>query len=124
MESGRTRIETGHKAEQLAEQYLANNGLRLIERNYRCRGGEIDLVMEDERTLVFIEVRYRKHRSFGGAAESVDRRKQLRLIHAAQHYLLRGKHTERACRFDVIAVSPGKTGKPQVHWIKNAIELD
>lgn len=124
MESGKTRTETGREAEQLAENYLAKNGLRLVERNYRCRGGEIDLVMDDKTTLIFIEVRYRKHQSFGGAAASVDWRKQQRLIHAAQHYLQCRQLTNRPCRFDVIAVSPGNNGKPVMQWIKNAIELD
>lgn len=123
METGKTRTDTGRNAEQLAEKYLTSNGLRLIERNYRCRGGEIDLVMDDNKSLIFIEVRYRKHHTFGGAAASVDWRKQQRLVHAAQHYLQRRQVTDRPCRFDVIAVSPGKSGKPVLQWIRNAIEL-
>ncbi|MCW8829513.1 MAG: YraN family protein [Gammaproteobacteria bacterium] len=121
---GRTRTEIGQQAELLAAEYLSNNGLRLIERNYRCRGGEIDLVMEDGMGLVFVEVRYRKHQAFGGAAASVDRHKQQRLIRAAQYYLQRKHCADRPCRFDVIAVSPGPQGKPALQWIRNAIELD
>lgn len=122
MESGKTQLETGRRAEQLAELYLGKQGLRLRKRNYRCRGGEIDLIMEHGNTLVFVEVRYRTHRTFGGAVESIDRRKQQRLIHAAQHYLQRHQD-DVPCRFDVIAISPGKGTQPHLQWITNAIEV-
>lgn len=122
MENGKTRIETGKLAEDFAERYLERHGLRLIERNYRCRGGEIDLVMRDGKSVVFVEVRYRKHHSFGGAAASVDWRKQQRLVIAAQHYLQRQAPGDPPCRFDVIAVSPGNDSELSVQWIKNAIE--
>lgn len=122
MENGKTRTEIGRHSEQYAEHYLKQQGLRLLERNYRCRGGEIDLVMQDNRTLVFVEVRYRKHLSFGGAAASVDWRKQQRLVHAAEHYLQRQRTGDRPCRFDVIAITPGDDGTPQLQWIQNAIE--
>lgn len=122
MESGKTRMETGRCAEQFAENYLIENGLRLRQRNYRCRGGEIDLVMEDHGVVVFVEVRYRKHRSFGGAAASVDRRKQQRLIVAAQHYLQR-QLGDNPCRFDVVAMGPGSGSRPSLQWITNAIEI-
>ncbi len=123
MRIGKRRIEIGRQAEHHAERYLSQNGLRLLERNYRCRGGEIDLVMSEGQTLVFIEVRYRTHQSFGGAAASVDRRKQQRLIQAAQHYLQRQRSMDEPCRFDVVAIAPGKDGNPSLQWIKNAIEL-
>ncbi len=124
MESGKTtRQAIGQHAEQLAEQYLTQRGLRLLERNYRCRGGEIDLIMTDEsEALVFVEVRYRKHQAFGGAAASVDQRKQQRLLLAANHYLQRSRAMERRCRFDVVAISPARDGQNQVQWISNAIE--
>ncbi len=123
MEIGKTRQAIGQHAEQLAEHYLLNQGLRLQQRNYRCRGGEIDLIMLEGETLVFVEVRYRKHQGFGGAAASVDRRKQQRLRLAAQHYLQRHP-ANRACRFDVIAISPTAGGQNNVQWITNAIESD
>lgn len=124
MRIGKRRIEIGRKAEQHAERYLSQNGLQLLERNYRCRGGEIDLVMSEGQTLVFIEVRYRSHQSFGGAAASVDRHKQQRLLLAAQHYLQQQRSADRPCRFDVVAIDPGKDGTPSLQWIKNAIELN
>lgn len=124
MEYGKTTKETGKQAERYAESFLQRQGLKLIERNYRCRGGEIDLIMRDGEMQVFVEVRYRKHQNFGGAAASVNRQKQSRLIVAAQHYLQRQAPKDPPCRFDVVAVSPGKSGNPAVQWIKNAIEMD
>lgn len=124
METGSNKTEIGRLAEQLAERYLKAKGLKLVARNYRCRGGEIDLIMDDGTSQVFVEVRYRKHLSFGGAAASVDRKKQQRLLLAAQHYLQRQGSTDKACRFDVIAISPDRNGQPALEWIQNAIGLD
>jgi len=124
MENGKTRQAIGRHAEQLAEKYLQQQGLKLLQRNYRCRGGEIDLVMTDRDALVFVEVRYRKHQCFGGAMASVDRHKQQRLLRAAQHYLQRHRNSDMACRFDVVAVSPGQDGAHALQWITNAIESD
>lgn len=123
MENGKARSNTGKLAEEFAERYLRQHGLRIIDRNYRCRGGEIDLVMSEGKAVVFVEVRYRKHQSFGGAIASVDWRKQQRLVHAAQHFLQRQAASEPPCRFDVIAVSPGADGNLSVQWIKNAFEI-
>lgn len=122
MENGKTRQAIGRHAEQLAERYLQSQGLQLQQRNYRCRGGEIDLVMNEGETLVFVEVRYRKHQGFGGAAASVDYRKQQRLLLAAQHYLQKHRAENRPCRFDVVAVTPGNDGQNAIEWITNAIE--
>ena len=77
----------GAQAEQAAAAYLVKRGLQLVEKNYRCRFGEIDLIMRAGVTLVFVEVRSRSSRAFGGAAASIDARKQRKLIAAAQHYL-------------------------------------
>ncbi len=122
MESGKTRQAIGRHAEQLAEHYLQQHGLLTRQRNYRCRGGEIDLIMSDGETLVFIEVRYRKHQGFGGAAASVDRHKQQRLLLAAQHYLQKQHAANQPCRFDVVAITPGNNGQNAIEWITNAIE--
>ncbi|HEY9147442.1 MAG TPA: YraN family protein [Gammaproteobacteria bacterium] len=122
--TGNCRTETGRHAEQLAERYLGGKGLRLLARNYRCRGGEIDLIMSDGDSLVFVEVRYRKHQHFGGAAASVDRRKQQRLILAAQYYLQQTRSSSLPCRFDVVAISPGGHDGPRIEWLTNAFELD
>lgn len=122
MECGKTRQAIGRHAEQYAEKYLHQQGLQLLQRNYRCRGGEIDLIMTDDETLVFVEVRYRRHQGFGGAAASVDRYKQQRLLVAAQHYLQKHHAGNHPCRFDVVAVMPGKNGQNAIEWITNAIE--
>jgi putative endonuclease len=108
----------GRQAETRAWQYLRERGLRLRERNYRSRRGELDLVVEDGDSLVFVEVRYRSHPGYGSGAESVDRRKQARLIACAQHYMQRHPQlARRPCRFDVISV--GAAGGA-VEWIRDA----
>jgi len=122
--NGKSRTEQGQLAEQQASEYLTRQGLKLITRNYRCRSGEIDLVMQGRDTLVFVEVRFRSDSSFGGAAASVDRRKQQKLLIAAQHYLQKHHAFNRPCRFDVVAVLPGRDGMLTFDWIKNAFELD
>lgn len=121
---GKSRSEQGKEAEQHAAEYLQRQGLRPLACNYRCRSGEIDLIMQSHDSLVFIEVRFRRHSTFGGAAASVDRRKQLRLLATAQHYLQRHKASNQPCRFDVVAVLPGPDGTLSFDWIKNAFELD
>lgn len=100
----------------MACTYLEHAGLKLVTRNYRCPQGEIDLVMNDHDTLVFVEVRYRRSNAFGTPAETVDRRKQARLQAAASHYLLT-QRADRACRFDVIAVS-GRDAR--IEWLRDA----
>lgn len=111
--------ETGAKAEERARIYLEQQGLRLVEQNYRCRQGEIDLIMQDGGTLAFVEVRYRKSTGFGSPAESVTPSKQQRIITTAAHYL-QSKHARKMppCRFDMLAI----VGKEQqnINWIKDA----
>jgi len=108
----------GREVEDQARQYLAARGLRLLQRNFRSRHGEIDLVMQDRDSLVFIEVRYRRSPAFGSAAESVDQRKQARLLACARRYLqLHPQCAQLPCRFDVISVNgAGNT----LDWIRNA----
>ncbi len=115
-----SKRKVGDKFEQQACRYLQKQGLKLKERNANFRVGEIDLVMQDGEYLVFVEVRFRKAQAFGGAAASVDRRKQQKLIKAAQLYLL--KHFANqppACRFDVVAIEDSLKGS-NINWIKNA----
>lgn len=112
-----TTRQRGIEAEQQAEAYLDQRGLRAVARNYRTPRGELDLVMQDGETLVFVEVRYRKNTGFGGAAESVHRAKQQRVIAAAQHYLQRRRLMQSACRFDVVLLEHGK-----ISWIKDAFQ--
>ncbi len=122
--NGKSRIEQGQQAEQQAAEYLKRQGLRPVAQNYRCHRGEIDLIMQSHDSLVFVEVRFRRHTSFGGAAASVDRHKQQKLLATAQHYLQRYHAFHRPCRFDVVAVVPGQDGKLTFEWIRNAFELD
>ena len=114
--------EIGNDAEGHAEQFLSRRGLRLVTRNYRCRRGEIDIVMRDSDTLVFVEVRRRTGGTFGGGLESVDARKQTRLVAAAEHYLTM-KHVgdERPCRFDVVAID-GPFPNVTIEWVRDAFE--
>lgn len=107
---------TGQSGEDDALKHLQQHGLTLQERNFLCKGGEIDLVMKDRDTLVFVEVRKRAPSQYGGAAASVTASKQRRLIIAAQVYLKRYKMPP-PCRFDVIAIDGA-----ELTWLKNAIE--
>ncbi len=114
--------ETGRRAEDAACDYLQARGLSLVERNYLCPRGEIDLIMRDARTTVFVEVRYRRSIRFGSGAESVDRRKQGKLLATAAHYLqLHPKAAKQACRFDVVSLTGGGD-QPQLDWIPNAFQ--
>ncbi len=115
-----SKRKIGKQFEQQACRYLLKQGLKLKEKNANFRVGEIDLIMQDGEYLVFIEVRFRGEKAFGGAAASVDRRKQQKLIKAAQLYLL--KHFANQpppCRFDVVAIQDSPQG-PSINWIKNA----
>lgn len=114
---GRTAAQvSGQRGEDAALAYLLRQGLALVARNFRCRRGEIDLIMQDGDTLVFVEVRSRAPGRHGGAAASVTPRKQARLLAAAESYL-QGLRQPPACRFDVIAIDGAA-----LDWITNAIE--
>jgi putative endonuclease len=118
-----TTRKVGEEAERLAQRFLEQKGLTLINRNYHCRRGEIDLIMRDGNFLVFIEVRYRKNDIYGSAAESVTKQKQRRLLASAGYYLQNEKLYENiSCRFDVITVS-GQYN-PQIEWIKDAFQAE
>jgi len=106
----------GKLAEAMAADYLQLRGLRLLERNYSCRLGEIDLILADGPALVFAEVRLRRNLDYGGAAASITAAKRQRILRAARHYL--SGRPERPCRFDVIlldALDPSR-----IEWIKDA----
>ncbi|AON57070.1 YraN family protein [Herbaspirillum seropedicae] len=111
-----SRQRTGEAAEQQALTHLRQQGLQLLERNYRCQGGEIDLIMREGDTVVFVEVRARASASYGGAAASVTPAKQRRLILAAQRWLQAQAGTP-PCRFDVVTLDG-----QQLQWLRNAIE--
>lgn len=105
----------GRDAEERAARHLARHGLQILARNYRCRGGEIDLVCRDGATLVFVEVRLRTNSGYGGAAASITPAKQRRLVLAANHYLA-GKSLP-ACRFDAVLLDG-----ENIDWIRNAFD--
>lgn len=107
----------GQTAESRAAAHLESRGLKLVARNWRCRFGEIDLVMQDGATLVFVEVRLRSRSDFGGAAASVTPAKQKKLLAAARQYLATLR-TLPPCRFDVVALS----GNAPPEWIRNAFD--
>ena len=107
----------GTEAELDAQHYLQTQGLQPLTRNHRCRGGEIDLVMRHADALVFVEVRLRRNPAYGGALASVDRRKQQRLVRAAQHYLQHNPWPG-PCRFDVVGIDAAG----HYSWIRNAFE--
>ena len=106
----------GAEAEAMAAAFLERRGLRMLERNYRCRLGEIDLIARDGDTTVFIEVRQRTSSAFGGAAASITARKRMRLLRAARFYLSRLKSTP-ACRFDALLI---EGDPPRIDWIRDA----
>lgn len=122
------RHQSGNQGESLACEYLLEKGLVLIERNYSCKVGEVDLIMQDqdmgEECLVFVEVRFRTGAEHYDAAESITPGKQRTLVACAKQYLVSiDKYDKIACRFDVIAIN-GALRKDNIHWYKNAIEAN
>lgn len=108
--------QRGADAESLAARHLTENGLRIIERNYRTRFGEIDLIARDGTTLVFVEVRQRRSSAYGGAAASITISKQKKLLRAARQYL-GNQPTLAACRFDAVLIE----GSPaRIEWVRDA----
>lgn len=112
----------GNQAEAIALKYLLGQGLTLVQQNYLTPLGEIDIIMIDKlsQILVFIEVRYRSNTAFGSAVETVDGKKQAKIIKTAQHYLQQNsKYKDWICQFDVIGVE-SDLKYPKINWIKNA----
>jgi putative endonuclease len=124
-----TTQEIGKQTEQAAKEFLQQHGLTLIEENYLCKLGEIDLIMRDNDQLVFIEVKYRRSCHYGSGYEAVTHKKQKNIINTARYFLALHKLTENiSCRFDIVSMSPKKfstiTSKKHnpfnINWIKNA----
>ncbi|MEB5250277.1 YraN family protein [Pseudomonas aeruginosa] len=116
--------DKGRQAEELACAHLRRQGLATLGKNWTCRRGELDLVMLDGDTVVFVEVRSRRHRAWGGALESIDARKWQRLILSAELFLQQeARWAKRPCRFDVVTVdtSDGQS-PPRLDWIQNAFD--
>ncbi len=112
----------GQEGERIAERYLSKKGYRLVERNYRCPVGEVDLIVLDRRVIVFVEVKTRRHERFGVPLESVHPRKQQKMIKAALWFLSDHKLHERDARFDVVGISFGGQ-EPVVEHIENAFDV-
>ncbi|MBS3785430.1 MAG: YraN family protein [Gammaproteobacteria bacterium] len=109
----------GDQAENQALQYLEQQGLKLITRNFQIRRGEIDLIMQHADELVFIEVRTRSNTAYGDGVESINRSKRLRLVAAASAYLQRQRY-DMPARFDVVSID----GQGQINWIADAFRAD
>jgi putative endonuclease len=109
----------GNQAEKVALSYLEQQGLTLIEKNYQTRLGEIDLIMQDGKSIVFVEVRLRKNNLFGGASESITQAKQRKIAKVAEQFLQH--HGNQACRFDAIVME--KAEIQHIQWIKHAFEV-
>ena len=115
------RQQKGRHFETAALHFLQTHAMQLVERNYRCRLGEIDLVVLDRATVVFVEVRYRRNSNHGPAFATVDARKQHKIRNAARHFLCRYKQYQNCvCRFDVLGIETDSADKPLIHWIPNA----
>ena len=117
-----SRINKGKAAEEIACSHLKQHGLKLVDKNFYSRYGEIDLIMKDQSTLVFIEVRYRKNLDYGGALESVTPSKQKK-IHTTALYYMQKKGGEYNSRFDVVALTGNDINNQNqlsIEWIQNA----
>ena len=115
-----TTEQTGQAGELLAEQFLKKQGYRIVERNFRCKFGEIDLIGFKKGVLSFIEVKTRSSDAFGQPIDSVDKAKQRRLVRLANYYLYKKKAGDTLpCRFDVVSVLMNKD-KPEIEFIQNA----
>ena len=122
MQANNGKLLLGKEGERVAELYLQKKGYKLVERNYRCSGGELDLIVLDRRVVVFVEVKTRTGIGFGSPLEAVESHKQRRMIRAAQFFLAEKNLQQRDARFDVVGVSwPGR--EPVVEHIENAFEL-
>ena len=116
------KLLLGQEGERLAERYLQKKGYKLVERNYLCAVGELDLIVLDRRVVVFVEVKTRTGHGFGSPLEAVEFRKQRKMIQAAQFFLSAKGLQQREARFDVIGISwPGR--EPVVEHIENAFDL-
>ncbi|MBQ0725468.1 MAG: YraN family protein [Cycloclasticus sp.] len=106
--------------EEIALDFLRQRGLKLLQKNYRNRFGEIDLIMQDDTFIAFVEVRLRSSKNFGGALDSIDYHKRSKLIKCAQHYIAKSSG-RNDFRFDVVAISPNKS-RHEIQWLTNAFD--
>ena len=118
------RKEVGAKGEKLAAKFLKRKGYTIIQRNYRCKLGEIDIIAEQDRTIVFVEVRTKQTERFGPPQYSITSGKRWQISKAALYYIKEKRLVERSCRFDVIAVTfSSGSRRPEIEHIENAFQL-
>jgi len=117
-----TRIDIGKRGETLAISFLKKNGYRIIESNFRCRYGEIDIVAQDGKTVAFIEVKTKTSNRFGSPTQAVDSRKQRQVSKTALAYISQKRLTNYSARFDVVGINI-KGSNSEIELIKNAFEL-
>lgn len=113
----------GKAYESIAADHLKQHNVAIIEHNYAFTGGEIDIIAQENKTLLFVEVKGRKSTNHGLPSEYVDYRKQQKLIKTAMHYLEKHKLTNQSCRFDVISILQPTEKNTTIEWIKNAFTL-
>ena len=117
-------ILKGKKAEDMACNHLLEKGLKLVEKNYNTKLGEIDLIMEDEEEIVFVEVKARKSINFGQASEFVDISKQKKIIRTTKLFLQGNpRFNNHMTRFDVFEINFTESKKPELNWIKDAFQI-
>ncbi len=116
-----SRREIGDEGEETACGYMRKNSMEILTRNYRCRGGEIDIIAKDGETIAFVEVKTRTGAKYGTPADAVTRAKMRKIITAAQHYIMLERLTDQNFRFDVAEVT-GERGYYSVNYIKSAFE--
>jgi len=128
-EKGAISRTKGYLVEEIVKTYLVKQGLKEICSNYRCKIGEIDLILKDQDTLVFTEIRYRNNANFGSGIETVSGSKQKKIIRTAEHFLQSNRWSKNLfCRFDVIGASPSMLKEDhcynglEINWIKDAFQ--
>ena len=117
-----TRIDIGKRGETLAISFLKKNGYRIIESNFRCRYGEIDIIAQDGKTVAFIEVKTKTSNRFGSPTQAIDSRKQRQVSKTALAYISQKRLTNYSARFDVVGINI-KGSNSEIELIKNAFEL-
>ena len=116
-------LARGAHWERKAESWLRRQKAKILDRNYRCRTGEIDLVIRDGKAVAFVEIKYRSRQDFGSGADQVTYSKQRRIVSAARHYLQYHKHAQcQIFRFDVVSINDSSKGA-EIQWIKSAFEV-
>ena len=120
----KSRKETGAKGEKLAARFLKRKGYKIVQRNYRCKLGEIDIIAKQDKTLVFVEVKTRQTAEFGPPQYAVTAAKRRQISRVALSYIKYENLMEQSCRFDVIAVTfPRESRRPRIEHIENAFGL-